>query len=95
MENAVGQTSNAAIADREIAVLIDRAHNLQIRLSEANNNIQSIERRLFPQHPESAKEATDAPEAVRSELEQLGYLLNQINEEITRSFELANALDRI
>ena len=88
--------TTTAVAGREIAGLIENAKNLQERLREANNNLSSIHRRLFTQPPESVKEpSADTPEPVRSELEQLHYLLDEVDREINRTFELADGLDRI
>ena len=86
------------VADtREIVSLTASAQNLQERLCEANNNLQSIVRRLFtaPPDPTTEKAMPDVPEPVRSELEQLNYLMGRIDREIDRSFELGLELDRI
>lgn len=89
--------AETAVEDRQVAELIGKAEKLHASLREANNNLQSISRRLFtqPNEPPSDAIQPDVPEPVRSELEQLRYLLGRVDSEISRTFELSKELDRI
>jgi len=95
MAEALGRAETAREL-RQIEKFAETADNLVGRLRELNNNLQSINNRLF-QHPvDSVEKATvDTPEPVRSELEQLEHLLIKIGMELDRSFALAGELDRI
>ncbi len=96
MAEVLGQASTA-VEGRVVAELTGKVESLNASLREANNNLQSIVRRLFtqPNEPTSDEVAKDVPEPVRCELEQLHHLLSLMDVEINRTLQLSNDLDRI